>query len=620
MTGGGEDGETGLDAKTLGAVFNRTNDAIFIHDGATGEILSVNERAEELYGYTREEFMTGNVETISSGDPPFVQEEAQRRIKRAMDGEKLRFEWQARNATDEVFWVEVTLTRKQVGEEQRVLAVVRDIDERKRYAEQLEQREAELEAINRELTEQRNQYQALVEQSHDGIAIIQSYEFKFVNDRVAEMLGRSKDDLEGSSVLDVVAESDREIAKKRYEERLSGEEPPSRYDITLNRPSGDTFTANLTASTITYNNKLATFITVKDVTERRRQERELEKMHTRLQLALEETETGLWEWDIVEDTHSRDETSKRLIGLDPDASIDGIEEFYAQIVDEDQSKLEAEIDRVLETGDKYSVTFRVDPPHRDLRWVQSRGVLEYDENGEPERILGVQTDVTDLKEREQELKRQKERLDQFAGLVSHDLRNPLNVILGRLDAIETADTEHLDAIEDAAERMEAMITDLLALSRAGVEVGETEPVLLDTIARESWETVDTADAALEIECTDCDPIEAAPDRLRTLFENLFRNAIEHNDDSLTVRVGWFERDTESPTADVCQGLYIADDGAGIDPSVQGEIFEYGRTTKTDGTGYGLGIVGDVANGHGWEVSVMESEGGGARFEICIQGC
>ncbi|QZP36624.1 GAF domain-containing protein [Halobaculum magnesiiphilum] len=215
----------------------------------------------------------------------------------------------------------------------------------------------------------------------------------------------------------------------------------------------------------------------------------------------------------------------------------------------------------------------------------------------------IYSDISERKERERALRRQNERLDEFASVVSHDLRNPLSVAEGYLElARETGDVEHLATVSDAVERMRALVDDLLRLAREGRVVGDTEPVDVAVAARAAWGSVDTGDATLEVE--DGLVVEADEDRLRELFENLFRNSIEHGGSAPTVRV------EATPT-----GFAVADDGPGIPADRREEVFEVGVSTVEDGTGFGLAIVRRIAEAHGWSVTATAGEDGGARFEF-----
>ena len=230
-----------------------------------------------------------------------------------------------------------------------------------------------------------------------------------------------------------------------------------------------------------------------------------------------------------------------------------------------------------------------------------------DDDGRVTEWVGFQEDITEYKNREAALKRQNERLDSFAFIVSHDLRNPLNVAQGRVELAETvvdddgAD-EHLDAAAAALDRIESIIGHTLTLAREGETVGDTEPVPLATVATESWETVETGAATLAVETDRV--VSADPDRLRNLFENLARNAVEHAGPDVTIRVG-----------DLDDGFYVADDGPGIPETVADDLFEPGQSSAEGNTGFGLAIVHEIASAHGWTVEATASDEGGARFEI-----
>ncbi|WP_435065502.1 sensor histidine kinase [Halobaculum sp. EA56] len=221
--------------------------------------------------------------------------------------------------------------------------------------------------------------------------------------------------------------------------------------------------------------------------------------------------------------------------------------------------------------------------------------------------FGTITDISERKQRERDLQRQNERLDSFAGVVSHDLRNPLNVAQGYLDIIkEDVDGDEVALIESALDRMEILITDLLTLARGGDDIDDLAPVDLGAAATDAWDSVETGSATLDSEESTDATVTADRRRLQQLLENLFRNAIEHGGEDVTVTVG------------VCadrSGFFVADTGPGIDPDMTEELFEPGRTTKSDGTGFGLAIASEIAQAHGWEISATESESGGARFEF-----
>ncbi|SEL42183.1 histidine kinase N-terminal 7TM domain-containing protein [Haloferax larsenii] len=223
-------------------------------------------------------------------------------------------------------------------------------------------------------------------------------------------------------------------------------------------------------------------------------------------------------------------------------------------------------------------------------------------------FLFVFRDVTLQKQREQAIERKNDRLEQFASVVSHDLRNPLNVAQGWVTlARDDNDSESLAKVTQAHERMELLIENLLTLARSGNAISETEPVNIAELTHTCWQTVETASATLTVD-TDV-TVHADPTRLQELVENVLRNAIDHGGEDVAITIGTLEDD---------RGFYIADDGSGIPLEAKEQIFESGYSTGQDGTGLGLAIVAEIATAHGWRIGVTDSDEGGARFEFVTE--
>jgi PAS domain S-box-containing protein len=225
------------------------------------------------------------------------------------------------------------------------------------------------------------------------------------------------------------------------------------------------------------------------------------------------------------------------------------------------------------------------------------------DRGRKEGRLLIVNDVTDRHRRQQKLQRQNNRLEEFTSVVSHDLRNPLNVAMGNVTlAQDECGSDYLDRAEQALGRMEALIDDLLALAHGGADMSDPEPVDLTAVVRDAWESVDTKQAKLVNQAEKS--IQADRSRLQQLVENLIRNAVEHGGESVTITAG--ERD---------DGFYVADDGPGIPEGQRGSVFGMGYSTAEDGTGFGLNIVKQVADAHGWAIRATDGSDGGARFEF-----
>jgi PAS domain S-box-containing protein len=212
-------------------------------------------------------------------------------------------------------------------------------------------------------------------------------------------------------------------------------------------------------------------------------------------------------------------------------------------------------------------------------------------------------DTTAQKQYVRMLERQNDRLKEFTDILSHDLRNPLAVLNGRLTLYrETGDEMHLEEIDNTTDRMERLIDDLLRVARQGNVVEHPQPTDIGSIVFRAREATLPAPAQLEYERVPT--VIAASDRLLELFENLLRNAREHAGKAVTVRVGPYK-----------DGFYVEDDGPGITDENKPRVFDHGFTTRDDGTGFGLSVVRTIVGAHGWDVSATDSTTGGARFEV-----
>lgn len=248
-----------------------------------------------------------------------------------------------------------------------------------------------------------------------------------------------------------------------------------------------------------------------------------------------------------------------------------------------------------------------------LRYAEcTRRVLNDDpDTGRPptaaSRIV-VFRDITERIQREQELERQIDRLDEFAGVLAHEIRNPLSIAIGWLDQARAGgDPEAFDRVEAAHGRIGDMIEALLQLARQGHVIGDRSAVPLVPLVVSAWDDVLTADASLVITADLTDQtVTGDRKRLQEIFTNLFRNAIDHGGPGITVEVGVLEDG---------HGIYVADDGPGLGELDRDQLFEPGYTTSATGTGFGLAIVEQIADAHGWTTRATDAENGGARFEL-----
>jgi len=292
----------------------------------------------------------------------------------------------------------------------------------------------------------------------------------------------------------------------------------------------------------------------------------------------------------------------QMFGYDPSDVIG--DSVFEYVHPDDRQKAMDTFTEVTEHSPGYttgSVELRFRHKDDGWVWVESRG------SNEMGSAIGgyviTSRDISKRKEYERQLKQERDRFERFVSVVSHDLRSPLSVAEGCIELVRNDyDSEDLDAAADAIQRCHALVNDLLSLAREGDDLDDIELVTLEEVAETSWMNIETPEATLD---TDVDTIiRADRNRLQQLLENLYRNAVEHGGDEVTMTVGA-----------LTDGFYIEDNGSGIPEDKRDKIFDMGYSTTERGTGFGLSIVQQIADAHGWDVKIAEGNTGGARIEI-----
>jgi len=392
-----------------------------------------------------------------------------------------------------------------------------------------------------------------------------------------------------------------------------------------------------------------------DITEHKERERDLRVIERRLEAILENTTTPMFMKDDEGQYLFVNHGYRELTGL-ADEEIVGRTDF--ELFPEETAETAWANDRaVLQTGQPIETEEQLIIDGETLQFLSTKvPIYDTGERSDPDTpvaVFGVASNITDIRKQEQELQRERDRLAEFASVVSHDLRSPLSVAQGRLRlARTTGDESHLEGIETALDRMERIIDDVLLLARQGQDIQETAPVSLHDAVADAWEMVsqDAEDGTLAFTDTDKRDVTITADRPRLLqlLENLLRNSVEHGatrsptgaDNGVkhesreprsqahtNVDHGTAGSQTKSVDAAdgdgsvnitvgaIKGGFYVADDGPGVPEDERETLFEAGYSTADNGSGFGLAIVDRIAEAHGWAVDVAESADGGARFEI-----
>lgn len=490
--------------------------------------------------------------------------------------------------------------------------------------------------LYRDATERKRREQKLnthlkaMEASIDGIALLNSDgEYSYVNEAHAEIYGYDDPETFVGETWricyddDTVAHFDKEIIPTLRETGSW------RGEATGIRKDGSTFPQELS---LAVTDEDGIICVVRDITERKEHEDTLEQLHdaTRdLMTATTTEEVATIASETATQVLDHPMNGIHLYDAEADALVPAICAAETKdLLDGPPPTLPLDhslAGQVYQTGDAQNYidlhevadTFLTDTPFRSeyicplgdhgVFIVSSRAPDAFDaaEKALAEVFTANVEAAFDHVEQRQQLERERDRLDKFASIISHDLRNPLSVATGHFELVQAeCDSDHLDDIARAHGRMETLIDEILTLAREGAVVDTLEAVDLADVVGDCWRTVETGEATLTVETTQT--LQADPNRLRQLLKNLIQNAAQHGGEKAIVSIG---------DLDERNGFYIADDGPGIPMEEREMVFEAGYSTTDDGTGFGLDIVRQIVDAHGWDITVTESEAGGARIEI-----
>jgi PAS domain S-box-containing protein len=357
---------------------------------------------------------------------------------------------------------------------------------------------------------------------------------------------------------------------------------------------------------------------------------ELLRTNTRFRLAAEAGRLGAWEWEVKSGRVIWSPELERIHGLEPGTFPGTFEAYQSDIHPDDRERVLRRVAETMEERQPHQLEYRIVPPDGRIRWVEARGQLFLDAEGNPERLVGICMDITERKQAELELartaaalKRTNRELDAFAYAASHDLRAPLRGIanlaqwieedLAAEGSLKNETRDMLGLLRSRMHRMEALIDGILEYSRVG-RVTEP-PVQVDT-RHLVHEVIDLlhlpADAEVSVD-EHLANVCSAPLPLQQIFMNLIGNAFKYNRSS-PPRV-WI---TSSDAGSFVR-FSVRDNGPGIPPEYHSRIWGIFQTLesrdKVEGTGIGLSLVKKLVEGQGGQAWVESTPGDGATFHF-----
>lgn len=370
----------------------------------------------------------------------------------------------------------------------------------------------------------------------------------------------------------------------------------------------------------------------------------LRRSESRLKLALDTNETGVWDLNLADRTVHRTAIFDQIFGyetLEPGWTFAQVRDH---VVPEDRPVFDAGFQRAVETLGSWNFECRIRRADGAERWILCSGGHELDGRGKAVRLWGLVQNITARKVAEEEILQLNEQLEErvrlrtadleavnreleaFAYSVSHDLRAPLRSIDGfsrilqedYAEAVGVEGRDSLDRIRAASQRMAELIDDLLDLSRIGRAEMRRETVDLTALARSVAAEMTEAAPGRSVDWVVADGLIAHGDSrlLRIVLENLLGNAWKFTSrrDRARIEFGATEQDGEP-------AYFVRDDGAGFDPAFAGRLFgAFQRLHTADefpGTGIGLTTVQRIVRRHGGSIRAEAAVDQGATFSFTL---
>ncbi len=606
------------------AIFDESEDAIFVHDWDTGAIVDVNPKACEADGYSRDEMLRTSVGDISAGEHPFTDDEAARLLHQAKEG-PVRVEWRARHRSGQLAWKEICLKPARIGGVPRILAFSRDINARKTAEEALRASE--------------EQYRAIFNASVDGLALRDEHlRVVDVNPAIERITGYHREDILGTGRTPFVPDDMREEADALHRRALAGE--PVHFETRRRCKNGSVVDIELHDVPIRYQGKPHLLTIARDVTERKLAEHALRASEEQYRAIFKASLDGLVLFN----------TAGKVVDVNPS--------FLAMTAFAREESLGADFAVFLPMEERNQCIERVfdpvlagSPCHTECRAVRADGTqfeaevrtvaIQY--QGRPH-ILSIIRDITQRKNAEvqraqlegQLRQAQKmEALGHLTGGIAHDFNNILMSIMGSITLAaerqsRLADAKvktYLDRALRSSERARDLIQQMLTFSRG--QRGDPRPVSLGQLVEESVSLLRSTlpstlelktDAAADAPLVLLDPVQA-----EQVLLNLCINARDATNASGVVSIGVRALLIDSSVCSECRKpvagsfveLSVQDDGTGINPGVIERIFEPFFSTKDVGKGSGMGLatVHGIVHECGGHVLVDSVLGQGTTFRV-----
>lgn len=612
-------------------LFDKANDAIYIHELQTGKVLEVNDKAAEITGFSKQELLKNGARELITDNPEYSFEKALDHIRNAAAGTPQLFEWLGKNKDGSYNWFEVNLKRANIGGEDRIIAFFREINKRKdselkikKLNEKLElkviERNAQLEENIQQLKESEEKFQKAFMASAAGITItrISDATFLEVNDAFTEITGFSREELIGATALSLGMveniEKRAEVIKKVNETGSA-----SYFENTLRHKSGKIITVLASGETIMIKREKFALYIIYDITERKKIEDDLRESEAKFRMLMNLAPVGI---TVADANGSVIDTNQSMLDM---LGLSSKQEFFDKVLSEPgitQEQRDA-LTEILKKGPVKNFESMANKKDGSPIWT-STNITLYNSPGETQYISAT-VDITEQKHDKEELMKVNKDLETFSYSVSHDLRAPLRNISGYVQMLMEDYGTHVDEngirimniINKNALRMGTLIDNLLEFAQLGHSKVSKKEVNMNVIVKEIVDEIkQSTNADAEIKIASLPEVYADAALLRQAIYNLISNGVKYSSANPDPVV---EISSEVNDKEIIFSVH--DNGVGFDMKYADKLFTVFQrlhsSKQFEGTGIGLALVHRIITEHGGRVWAEGKVNEGATFSFSL---
>jgi len=373
------------------SVFNSVNDAIFLYDVEDFRLIDVNQKAVSLFGYSKMELMQSSIGDISDAENGYTTEKAKEIARKAVNGKSQNEEWRGKTKSGKLFWMQVLLKSIQIDKEQFLMAIIKDIDD-------FRNAEASLE-------ESKEHYRALVQNSSD---VIMRFDKKcrhiYVNDAVKKVVN-----IAPSKFLNKTHEEMKvfpeELCKfwEKHITKVFDTKKPHNVEFSLGENGQEIFIEWRLFPEFNIDGNISTVLAVaRDITDKKISARKLKESEERLNMALEATSEGIWDWNLEDDTIHFSPRYFTMLGYEPDEFEHNLKVLFKLIHPGDEKRIRKYLEKELKANNPLlDMEMRLRRKDGTFAWIRSKAkAFTSDNESSAKRIVGIHEDITHRKRQE----------------------------------------------------------------------------------------------------------------------------------------------------------------------------------------------------------------------------